>query len=417
MGTPRNDEGQPAPWFRDEVPTQRLKRPDGTPTTRRSPFPPVAPTGASAGASEQWPGPVRPRPANQTMVMPATELPPPRTAPGDRPAGPDGPGRPATKERKPGDRRFRRRWLVIALVMFLLLPVALLLFADQKLERHSVWPTANRPAATPGADWLIVGSDSREGLSKAERKQLRTGSAYGQRTDTMMLLHIPDSGGGPTLVSLPRDSYVAIPGHGQNKLNAAFAIGGPKLLVQTVESLTQIRIDHYAEIGFDGLFDLVNTLGGVDMCPKAAANDPKAGLNIKAGCQEFDGQEALGYARSRALTRGDLDRVGHQRELITAIVDKAASPTTLLNPLKAWGLANKGPSSLAVADGDHITDIAKMAWASRSLNSDGVTTTVPIGAEVRNAAGWVVTWDATRSKALFDALRNDKQVPQSAISA
>jgi LCP family protein required for cell wall assembly len=350
------------------------------------------------------------------MVMPALDVPAPRTAP----AGPQGPSRPATTAGPRRRRRFRPRWFVVALVLLLLLPVGMLLFADQKLDRHEVWPTAARPAATPGADWLIVGSDSREGLSKEERKKLATGNAYGKRTDTMMLLHIPAGGlmggGSPTLVSLPRDSYVPIPGHGQNKLNAAYAFGGPKLLIQTVENLTQIRIDHYAEIGFDGLFDLVNTLGGVEMCPKAAANDPKAGLNIKAGCQEFNGQDALGYARSRALTRGDLDRVGHQRELITAIVAKAASPTTLLNPLKAWGLATKGPSSLAVAEGDHITDLAKLAWAGRSL-SDGVTTTVPIGAETRNASGWVVTWHPTRSKALFDALRADKPVPATAVSA
>lgn len=402
MATRRNDEGTPAPWFRDEAPTQHLS-PRAQPS-RRAPFPPLA----STQSAPQWEGPVRPRPANQTTVMPALDGPTRRTDPA-------GPGRPTTRQRAARRRRFRPRWFVIALVMLLLLPVALLFIADQRLERHSVWPTAARPAATPGADWLIVGSDSREGLSDEERRQLRTGSAYGARTDTIMLMHIGEAG--PTLVSLPRDSYVPIPGHGSNKLNAAYAIGGPKLLVQTVESLTQIRIDHYAEIGMGGLFDLVNTLGGVTMCPKQAINDAKAGLNIKAGCQEFDGQDALGYGRSRQFTRGDLDRIGHQRELITAIVDKAASPTTLLNPLKAWGLATKGPSTVAVADGDHITDLAKLAWAGRSLNSDGVTTTVPIGGETRNSAGWVVTWHPTRSKALFDALRADKPVPSTAISA
>ncbi len=413
MATPRDDEGQqPAPWFRDEAPTARMTS-----------FPPVAAAQRAAGRPApqaaqppvQAPPPAAaPRAADRTMVLPATELPTPRTAPGNRPGGPEGPGRPAVKQRKPRRRGSRRRWFALGFVILLLIPIVLLVVADQKLDRRSVWPAAGRPAATPGQDWLIVGSDSREGLSKAERKKLATGKADGGRTDTMMLLHLGDDG--PTLVSLPRDSYVAIPGHGQNRLNAAFAFGGPQLLVQTVENLTRIRIDHYVEIGFGGLFDLVNTLGGVEMCPKTAMNDPKAGLNIKAGCQEFDGQEALGYSRTRASTRGDLDRVGHQRELIQAIVSKASSPSTLVNPLKAWGLVTDGPKSFAIADGDHLTDLARLAWAMRSLGSDGVTTTVPVY-DRRVGSADVLTWDPTRSAALFDALRNDRPVPKSAISA
>ncbi|MGQ0843364.1 MAG: LCP family protein [Sporichthyaceae bacterium] len=389
----RDEDAQSEPWFRDEAATTRMPA-----------FPPVA----AARAAE--PRPVRPA-ANPTLVLPAIDA---RQSAPVRPQGPDGPVRPPKAPRS--RRRRPRRLLAIALVMFLLLPVGLLVFADQKLERRSVWPTAARPAVTPGSDWLIVGSDSREGLSRAERRQLATGGATGQRTDTMMLLHIPDGDGGPTLVSLPRDSYVAIPGHGQNRLNAAYAIGGPQLLVQTVESVTKIRIDHYAEIGFAGLFDLVNTLGGVDMCLENAINDPKAGLNVKAGCQELDGQQALGYSRTRASTRGDLDRVGHQRELIAAIVAKATNPTTLLNPVKAWGLATDGPKSIAVADGDHITDLARLAWAMRSLGSDGTTTTVPIAADRRVGGADVLTWDAKRSAALFDALRNDRPVPKSSIA-
>ncbi|MGQ0466889.1 MAG: LCP family protein [Sporichthyaceae bacterium] len=342
------------------------------------------------------------------MVLPVLD-PQRRPAPAARPAGPSGPGRLAAPKRR---RRVRPRWFALGFAVLLLIPVLALVVADTKLARRDVWPTAARPTATPGTDWLIVGSDSREGLSTAEKKRLATGSADGQRTDTMMLLHIGEAG--PTLVSLPRDSYVSIPGHGKNRLNAAYAIGGPQLLVQTVENLTQIRIDHYAEIGFAGLFDLVNTLGGVEMCIENAINDPKAGLNVKAGCQELDGQEALGYSRTRASTRGDLDRVGHQRELIQAIVSKAASPGTLVNPLKTWSVITDGSKSLVVADGDHVTDLARLAWA---LRSPSVTTTVPIGSEPRINGAEVVLWHASRSAALFDALRNDKPVPKSSITA
>jgi LCP family protein required for cell wall assembly len=298
-------------------------------------------------------------------------------------------------------------------VLFLVLPMCLYFWGDSKLARISAFPAASsRPAATPGSDWLIVGSDSRAGLSAAQRAKLRTGRAGGQRTDTMMLLHIPDSGGGPTLVSLPRDSYVPIPGHGSNRLNAAFAFGGPQLLVQTVESLTNIRIDHYAEIGFGGLFDLVNAVGGVHMCIDQAKKDPKAGLDIAKGCQNLNGAQALGIARSRASTRGDLDRVGNQRQLITALMHKVTSPLTLLNPFRMWSVAGKGVGALSVDNGDHLLDLVHLAWAAKKL---GTTTTVPIGAEfTQPGVGAVITWDKAKADAMFTALRQDEQVPKSA---
>jgi LCP family protein required for cell wall assembly len=321
---------------------------------------------------------------------------------------------PPAKRRR---RLFRRRRLAMLLALLILLPLVVLGVSDYRLHRQDVWPAAStRPAATPGSDWLIVGSDSRAGLSAAQRKQLATGSAAGQRTDTMMLLHIPTSGA-PTLVSLPRDSYLPIPGHGQNKLNAAYAFGGARLLVQTVEAATGIRLDHYVEIGFGGLYDLVNAVGGVPMCLDSSAKDPKAALNVKAGCQTLDGQQALGYSRSRASARGDLDRVSHQRGLITALLHKATSPMTLLNPVHDYRLVADGPGALGVADGDHLTDLARLAWAARSLGDGGTTTTVPIGRVYRvTGVGDVLSWDAARARAMFDALRHDQPVPRTSLS-
>jgi LCP family protein required for cell wall assembly len=317
---------------------------------------------------------------------------------------------------KPPRRRRWRRRLLIALALLVILPTGLYFFADSRVGRVDAFPAARtRPAATPGQDWLIVGSDSREGLSKAERKRLATGRAIGKRTDTMMLLHIPKSGK-PTLVSLPRDSYVPIPGHGSNRLNAAFAFGGAPLLIQTVEDITNIRIDHYAEVGFGGVFDVVNAIGGVEICVKGAMKDPKAGLNIKKGCQNLDGAEALGYSRSRASTRGDLDRVDHQRELMMALMKKAASPSTLLNPLHVWPMVMKGTGSLTIDGGDHLLDLARLAFAAKALGSGGVTTTVPIGGTPTINGAEVLTWDKSRSDPLFDALRTDRRVPKSSLS-
>ena len=310
----------------------------------------------------------------------------------------------------------RRRWgrrVGVALLVLLVLALGLLVWADTRLNRVDALPDYDgRPAATPGADWLVVGSDSREGLSGERRRQLATGDASGRRTDTMMLLHI-SRGGAPTLVSLPRDSYVPIPGHGQNKLNAAYAFGGPKLLARTVEEVTGIRIDHYMEVGFDGFATTVDAVGGVRICVDRPMRDPKAGLNLRAGCQVLNSRDALGYVRTRASPRGDLDRVERQREFLGALTAKASSPGVLLNPFRSIPLALNATDSIAVGNGDHLYHLARFVFAMRSVTGgDGTATTVPIaGTGVVSGAGSIVRWDRERALALFDALKQDRPVP------
>ncbi|MFD0468717.1 LCP family protein [Nonomuraea thailandensis] len=155
----------------------------------------------------------------------------------------------------------------------------------------------------------------------------------------MMLLHIPEGSDKPTLVSLPRDSAVTIPGKGRDKLNSAYAIGGPKLLVRTVETVTGVHVDHYMEIGFAGFVDIVDAIGGVEINVRAAVNDPKAGLNLKKGVQELSGSQALGYVRTRkggALP--DFERTKRQRQFLGAVVKKAASPgcCSTRSPRSRW---------------------------------------------------------------------------------
>src|SRR6202012_2658863 len=128
------------------------------------------------------------------------------------------------------------------------------------------------------------------------------------------------------MVSLPRDSYVPIPGYGRDKINAAFAMGGARLLVQTVEQATGLRLDHYVEVGFSGFAAVVDALGGVTLCPGAPIDDPLAGIDLPAGCQKLDGRDALGYVRSRATPRADLDRMVNQRQFMSALLDRMASP-------------------------------------------------------------------------------------------
>ncbi|NYE15476.1 LCP family protein [Actinomadura citrea] len=320
----------------------------------------------------------------------------------------------------PYRRRRRRRWprvLGALVAVLLVVVVGGYFYLDSRLKRESVLVDyAGRVADTPGTNWLVVGSDSREGLSKDDQKRLATGFASGRRTDSMMLLHY--GSGGTSLISLPRDSYLPIPGHGSNKLNAAFAFGGPKLLVQTVEKATGLHIDHYAEIGFGGFVGVVDAVGGVDICVKENIKDRKAGLNLKAGCQTLDGGQALGYVRTRAFARADLERVEHQRQFFGALMKKATSPGTMLNPFRGVPLAMNATSNFLVDDGDHLYDLARMMWAMKGVSGgNGVTTTVPIGGAGSSAsAGSYITWDRSKAATLFGALKQDQEIPSNVIT-
>jgi LCP family protein required for cell wall assembly len=315
-----------------------------------------------------------------------------------------------------GGFRPRGRWgrrVAVALGVLLVVALGLLVWVDTRLDRvDALADYASRPAATPGADWLIVGSDSREGLSADRRRELATGQAAGRRADTMMLLHISRIGGSPTLVSLPRDSYVPIPGRGRNKLNAAYAFGGPQLLARTVEGVTGIRVDHYMEVGFDGFAATVDAVGGVRICVSQAIRDPNAGLDLKAGCQVLNSRKALGYVRSRAFPRGDLERVEHQRQLLGALLDKMASPGVLLNPFRSVPLLLHGTDNVAVDRGDHVWNLFRFPFAMRAVSGGGgVATTVPVaGTGTVPGAGSVVRWDREKAQALFEALKQDRPV-------
>jgi LCP family protein required for cell wall assembly len=320
----------------------------------------------------------------------------------------------------PHRRRRRRRWpkiLGAIVVVLLLLVVGGYFYLDSRLKRESVlvdYP--GRVADTPGTNWLVVGSDSRAGLSKADQRRLATGFAGGRRTDSMMLLHY--GSGGTSLISLPRDSYLPIPGHGSNKLNAAFAFGGPKLLVQTVEKSTGLHIDHYAEIGFGGFVGVVDAIGGVNICVKDDIKDKKAGLDLKAGCQDLNGGQALGYVRTRAFARADLERVEHQRQFFGALMKKSTSPGTMLNPFRSIPLAMNATSNFLVDDNDHLYDLVRMMWAMKGVSGgNGVTTTVPIGGSGSSAsAGAYITWDRSKASKLFGALKQDQEIPQDVIT-
>ncbi|MEJ6013239.1 LCP family protein [Corynebacterium sp. H127] len=322
----------------------------------------------------------------------------PRTS---RPARPTPPLQPARPKRRRNPIKGCFSGIALLLVAILLLTIGAFLWADTKLTRVEALPS-ERLANTAGTNWLLVGSDSRQGLSEKEIAELNTGGDIGiGRTDTIMLLHIPRSGQ-PTLLSIPRDSYVNIPGYGEDKVNSAFTNGGPQLLTQTVEQATGLRIDHYAEIGFGGFSGMVDAVGGVEICVDEPINDDVISLYLEAGCQEMDGPTALSYVRTRATPMGDLDRVERQRKFFAALMDKTTSATTLANPLRTIPLITETGSAFIVGEQDHAWHLARLAL---SIKSGVKTETVPLGGFADTAVGSVVLWDDAAAEAMFSELR------------
>jgi len=228
-----------------------------------------------------------------------------------------------------------------------------------------------------------------------------------------MLLHI--GGGKPVLISIPRDSYVPIPGHGTNKINAALGFGGPTLLIQTIENVTGLNINHYLGIGFGGLVSVVNTVGGVNMCLPTALHDYDSGANLPAGCHTLDGAQALAFARDRhSFADEDLQREQDQRAFLKALLAKATSPGVYLNPFTALPFGSTAASSISVDQGTHLYNLISVAMALRNPQ----TGTVPIAnaSYPTTNAGDAVLWDQTKALQLFNALKNNQQVPASLLS-
>ncbi|UGT58585.1 LCP family protein [Nocardia asteroides] len=349
--------------------------------------------------------PVRHAPT-QRPVPHHDRVPPRRTPPPD-----------AGRQAQPPRRRRRRhpfRWFTLIVVLLIAGLIAGIVHLDNSLTRiPALTSYSDRIGDTPGTNWLLVGSDGRGDLSTEQEAELATGGDTGpERTDTIMLVHIPESGP-TTMVSLPRDSYVSVPGHGKDKLNASFALGGAPLLVQTVEVATGVRIDHYAQIGFGGFAGVVDALDGIEMCLDEPIVDPLAGLDLPAGCQKLSGPQALGFVRTRATPNADVDRMNHQRMFMSALLKKATSAGTLANPFALWPMATGVAGSLKVDDGDHIWNLAALGWAMRG---DTVTTSVPIGGFDDTDVGNVLLWDKSKAPGFFDALAKDQQIPEDLLT-
>lgn len=294
--------------------------------------------------------------------------------------------------------------------------MALYVRADHRV-RH-VAAVGDHPAGPPGGtgtNWLLVASDSRAGLSPQQRRELHVGIEEAGSTDTVMLLHSGAHGG--SLVSLPRDSYVPVPGHGRGKLNEAYARGGPRLLTRTVEQATGLRVDHFAEVDFLGFVRVVDTLGGVRLCLPKPLRDARSGADFPAGCRRMDGARALAYVRARhGDPAGDLGRVKRQRQLIGAVADAALGAGVLFNPFRLVPVVDAALAAVRVDQGAGLGELVGLGRAMKKIaDGGGAATTVPVAdpGVPMGEAGEVLLWDEEKARRLFRALREDDPIPTS----
>jgi LCP family protein required for cell wall assembly len=374
----------------------RDRKPESEPEKTQA-FNPFGDATDPGGLPPTAPGPVRPVPA-----------PPPQGAP---PGGPGGPGRPGGPG-GPGRPKKRRTGrivvgVIVGLVVLLLAGlIAGPVYAWNQIKRVDDAPAGDRPPEQPGTAILLIGSDSREGMTKEEQKRLGTGDTAGKRTDTIMILYTPPSGKS-ALISVPRDSFVKVPGEGKHKINSAYAWGGAKLLEQTIEQNTGLRIDGYVEVGFGGFVDVIESVGGIEMCIPKDIKDKDSRLNVKKGCQLLDGPTALAYVRMRkADPRGDLGRMDRQREMISAVAEKAASPATILNPVRYWSFLTASSGAVVLGEDTTFPETVGAALAMRALTgSGGIALTVPVSdPNASTSAGSAMIWDEDKAKALFEDL-------------
>ena len=283
-------------------------------------------------------------------------------------------------------------------------------------------------------NYLLVGSDTREGLSKAELKALRVGSvatAAGKRSDTMLLVHISKARDKAVMISIPRDTFALIPEHTSktgklipavySKINSSFNWGGAPLLIQTIEEMTELKIDHYIEINFAGFARIVDSIGGVEICTKKNINDPKSHLVLEAGVHTLNGIESLKYVRTREFDgMGDIGRMQRQQAFMSAVLRKATSAGVLLNPVTMASFINSALSAVTTDSELKNSELIALAKQMKSLSTSSVRTlTVPLSDlnYYSNGVTSAVLWDPVLAPQLWTRLREDQAVVDEVVAS
>ncbi|MEU6244545.1 LCP family protein [Streptomyces sp. NPDC047024] len=283
----------------------------------------------------------------------------------------------------------------------------------------------NRPEKLPtsGQNLLVLGSDSRSGANAA----LHTGNVSGARSDTALVIHIPEGRKKAVAISIPRDTLVTrpecttrsgkqLPAAHRVMFNSVYSVAGPACVVKTVEQMSGVRLDHFVEIDFAGFQGLVDAIGGVPVTVDRDIHDSSSGLDLKAGTTRLTGTQALEFVRTRhGIGDGsDLGRIGLQQKFLISLLSEIKKQDLLGSPTKAYTVADKLTESLTTDSG--LDSLTKLAEFSRSMNGVDPATMDTIMLPVRYD-----TQDPNRvvaaepqAKELWQAVRADKAIPESA---
>jgi LCP family protein required for cell wall assembly len=313
----------------------------------------------------------------------------------------------------PGRKARRQRLQIVALgiisTVTLLVSTgawAVTSYVSGKLGRVDAGTTGT-PDTGP-VNLVVAGIDTRDGLTHRQEIELHVGADVSMNSDTLMLVHISADHSRVQVISLPRDSWVNIPGHGLNKINAAIGLGGVPLMVKTVEAATGLVVNDFVEVNFLGFVKVIDALGGVDICLPYAVDDSYTGLHMTAGVHHVDGITALKFARDRhSFAASDLARIGDQQQLMSSVFAEATTSGLLANPFRLQQFVSSLSDAVTV---DKNFNLVRMADELRGLRSSDITfQTVPLAsANYLTPTGQdAVLWDASAARALFNGLRND----------
>ena len=315
-------------------------------------------------------------------------------------------------------RHIRKRWQWWVLGTFLVLTIlggaALWKWYQVQGDLHCQPPddcpvTERQPGKPFNA--LLVGSDSREGLTPEEQLELGANAVPGQRADTLILAHLDPATERVILVQFPRDLWVPIAGGGENRINSALE-NGPGQLIRTMENLTGLDINHYIQVNIAGFRDLIDAIDGVDLCiPEETEYDSNTGFQVtKPGTIHFDGELAIRYVRSRHIfPGGDFDRIANQQRFIAAALDKVTSVGTLLDPGRVLKLADIAGKNLRTDKNMTILGLKNLANQLRTLDPDLYEAyTVPNKGFGRVGEASIILPDEAGMEFVFDALARNE---------
>ncbi len=303
-----------------------------------------------------------------------------------------------------GGRRVARRLpkiLLVALLVVLLGLGGLVIWLNAQIPREDVDGLAR--SGTP-MHVLVVGTDSREDLTREEQRELGVGGVGGERADTIFVMSI--RGGDVALLAFPRDLWVERCDGSIGRINVAIE-AGPTCMVETVRDLSGLEINHFMRITFGGFVELVDAVGGVELCLEEAISDRDAHIDLPAGCQTLEGTDALGYVRVRKID-DDLQRIQRQQQFVQALAREVASPATLFNPLRLYRLGDDAGGAVSLDDRFGPVDMFRLARGARGMaGGNAVTHTVPGTPATRGGAA-VLDVDQAEAQDLFGRFRDGR---------